>query len=196
MTGNGSERVRFGPFEVDLHTHEFWKYGTKLKLIGQPFEILAVLLSRPGELVTREELRARLWPGETFVDFNHGLNAAVNKLRDVLSDSAEEPRYVETLPRRGYRFIAKIERTAVVPATRTIAAPQVQPSFPSEAPPESAVPVIPALAIERTGTRLWTRYLATAVMLAALAVAIGIFDCCSSPTMNTTAAQFGRETGA
>ena len=175
MTGNGSERVRFGPFEVDLHTHEFWKYGTKLKLIGQPFEILAVLLSRPGELVTREELRARLWPGETFVDFNHGLNAAVNKLRDVLSDSAEEPRYVETLPRRGYRFIAKIERTAVAPATRTIAPPQVEPSFPSEAPLESAVPVIPTLAVEHTGTRLWTRYLATTVMLTALAVAIGIF---------------------
>ena len=89
MTGNGSHRVRFGPFEVDLHTHELWKYGTRIRLVGQPFEILALLLSKPGELVTREELRARLWPGDTFVDFNHGLNAAVNKLREVLSDSAE-----------------------------------------------------------------------------------------------------------
>src|SRR5712691_7835680 len=110
MGENGTDRVRFGPFDVDLRTHELWKYGTKLKLIGQPFEILAVLLGRPGELVTREELRARLWPGDTFVDFNHGLNAAVNKLRDVLSDSADEPRYVETLPRRGYRFIAAVEQ--------------------------------------------------------------------------------------
>ena len=106
---NLSNRARFGPFEVDLHTHELWKFGTRLKLVGQPFEILSVLLSRPLELVTREELRERLWPGDTFVDFNHGLNAAVNKLRDALSDSAENPRYIETLPRRGYRFIAAID---------------------------------------------------------------------------------------
>ena len=92
MTGTGSFRVRFGPFEVDLHTHELWKYGTRIRLVGQPFEILALLLSKPGELVTREELRSRLWPGDTFVDFNHGLNAAVNKLREALSDSAESPR--------------------------------------------------------------------------------------------------------
>jgi len=103
------ERARFGPFEVDLRTHELWKFGTRLKLIGQPFEILAVLLRNSGELVMREELRSRLWPADTFVDFNHGLNAAVNKLRDALSDSADDPRYVETLPRRGYRFIAKVE---------------------------------------------------------------------------------------
>src|ERR1700681_3574723 len=76
MTRHGSGRARFGPFEVDLHTHELWKFGTRLKLVGQPFEILAVLLSQPGELVTREELRTRLWPADTFVDFNHGLNAA------------------------------------------------------------------------------------------------------------------------
>jgi Tol biopolymer transport system component/DNA-binding winged helix-turn-helix (wHTH) protein len=109
MTRNDSDRARFGPFEVDLHTHEVWKFGTRLKLVGQPFEILAVLLSRPGELVTREELRTRLWPADTFVDFNHGLNAAVNKLREALSDSADAPRYVETLPRRGYRFVATVE---------------------------------------------------------------------------------------
>ena len=106
---NVTDRARFGPFEVDLHTHELWKFGTRIKLVGQPFEILSVLLSRPLELVTREELRERLWPGDTFVDFNHGLNAAVNKLRDALSDSADNPRYIETLPRRGYRFIAAIE---------------------------------------------------------------------------------------
>ncbi len=107
--GRPSDRARFGPFEIDLHTRELWKFGTRLKLVGQPFEILTVLLSRPGELVTREELRDRLWPSDTFVDFNHGLNAAVNKLRDALSDSADEPRYIETLPRRGYRFIAVVD---------------------------------------------------------------------------------------
>lgn len=106
---NDSDRARFGPFEVDLHTREFWKFGTRLKLVGQPFEILSVLLGRPRELVTREELRSRLWPTDTFVDFNHSLNAAVNKLREALSDSATEPRYIETLPRRGYRFIAEVE---------------------------------------------------------------------------------------
>ena len=87
MTNDSSEhppeRARFGPFEVDLQTRELWKFGTRLKLVGQPFEILAMLLSRPGKLVTRDELRNRLWPADTFVDFNHGLNAAVNKLRET-----------------------------------------------------------------------------------------------------------------
>src|SRR5215467_1222808 len=110
MTGNGSDRIRFGPYEADLHTHELWKHGLRVKLVGQPFEVLAILLSKPGALVTREELRSRLWPGDTFVDFDHGLNAAVNKLRETLSDSVESPRFVETMPRRGYRFIAAVER--------------------------------------------------------------------------------------
>ena len=81
MGGSGTDRLQFGPFEVDLHTHELWKHGTRIKLIGQPFEVLTILLANPGELVTRDALRERLWPGDTFVDFNHGLNAAVNKLR-------------------------------------------------------------------------------------------------------------------
>jgi Tol biopolymer transport system component/DNA-binding winged helix-turn-helix (wHTH) protein len=109
MIKNGQTPVRFGPYWVDLHTHELRKDAIKLRLVGQPFEILAMLLARPGELVTREELRERLWPGDTFVDFDHGLNAAVNKLREALCDSADSPRYVETLPRRGYRFIGNIE---------------------------------------------------------------------------------------
>jgi TolB-like protein len=100
--------VRFGPFEADSRAGELRKDGVKLKLVGQPFEVLAMLLERPGQLVTREELRARLWPTDRFVDFDHGLNAAVNKLRDALSDSAEKPAYVETLPRRGYRFISAV----------------------------------------------------------------------------------------
>ncbi|HKF26560.1 MAG TPA: winged helix-turn-helix domain-containing protein [Candidatus Acidoferrum sp.] len=109
MRAPGNRRVRFGPFAVDLHTHEVRKDGTRIRLIGQPFDILSVLLSRPAELVTREELRMRLWPGDTYVDFDHGLNAAVNKLRDALCDSADSPRFIETLPRRGYRFIAAVE---------------------------------------------------------------------------------------
>ncbi len=119
-------RLRFGPYEVDLHTCEIWKFGTRMKLVGQPFEILAVLASRPGELVTRDELRDKLWPGETFVDFNHGLNAAMNKLRDLLSDSAENPKFIETLPRRGYRFIAKVERGRAVeePPVAAVADPR------------------------------------------------------------------------
>jgi DNA-binding winged helix-turn-helix (wHTH) protein len=100
--------VRFGPFEADFRAGELRKHGVKLKLVGQPFEVLAMLLERPGQLVTREELRAKLWPTDAFVDFDHGLNAAVNKLRDALSDSAEKPNYVETLPRRGYRFISAV----------------------------------------------------------------------------------------
>src|SRR5713101_2713385 len=139
MTGNGSDRARFGPFEVDLHTHELWKYGTRIRLVGQPFEILALLLSKPGELVTREELRARLWPGDTFVDFNHGLNAAVNKLREALSDSAESPRYIETLPRRGYRFIAKVDWTQPQAAAQPASVPEVVPVEIQVAQPQPAI---------------------------------------------------------
>lgn len=108
------ERVYFGPFEADLHTHELWRDGTRIKLVGQPFVVLEMLLESPGSLITRDELRARLWPADTFVSFDHGLNAAVNRLREALGDSATDPRYVETLPRRGYRFVAKVERRALV----------------------------------------------------------------------------------
>jgi len=105
--------VRFGSFEADLYTRELRKRGLKLKVQEQPFQVLAMLLARPGELVTREEIRGRLWPQDTFIDFDHGLNAAVRRLRDALNDNAEAPRYVETLPRRGYRFIAPVENRTV-----------------------------------------------------------------------------------
>ena len=104
-----TRKTRFGAFEVDLRSGEVHKYGIRLKLQDQPFQVLALLLGHPGEVVTREELRRELWPGDTFVDFDTGLNSAVKKLRDVLGDSADEPRYIETLPRRGYRFIAEVE---------------------------------------------------------------------------------------
>jgi DNA-binding winged helix-turn-helix (wHTH) protein/tetratricopeptide (TPR) repeat protein len=104
-----NRRTRFGAFEVDLRSGEVHKHGIRLKLQDQPFQVLALLLEHPGDVVTREELHQKLWPADTFVDFDTGLNSAVKKLRDVLGDSAEEPRYIETLPRRGYRFIAPVE---------------------------------------------------------------------------------------
>jgi Tol biopolymer transport system component/DNA-binding winged helix-turn-helix (wHTH) protein len=100
--------LRFDDFEVDPRSGELRKAGVKLKFGGQPFQVLSVLLERPGEVVTREELQKRLWP-DTFVDVDHNLNTAINKIREVLGDSAESPRYVETLPRRGYRFIGEVE---------------------------------------------------------------------------------------
>src|SRR3954447_24354230 len=99
--------MRFEDFEVDLRAGELRKDGGKLKLTGQPFQVLTILLEQPGEVVTREELQRRLWP-DTFVDVDHNLNTAINKIREVLGDSAESPRFVETLPRKGYRFIGPI----------------------------------------------------------------------------------------
>jgi DNA-binding winged helix-turn-helix (wHTH) protein len=100
--------VRFGAFEADVRTGELRKDGVKLKFSGQPFQVLVILLEHPGDVVTREELQKRLWP-DTFVDVERNLNTAINKIREVLGDSAESPRYLETLPRRGYRFIAPVE---------------------------------------------------------------------------------------
>ena len=111
-----SQVTRFGIFEVDLQSGELRKAGLKLKLTGQHFQVLAILLERPGEVVTREELQKRLWP-DTFVDIDHNLNTAINKIREALDDSAESPRFVETLPRRGYRFIAPVDGvSATLPA--------------------------------------------------------------------------------
>ena len=109
--GNSGKLVRFGVFELDLAAGELRKNGAKLRLQEQPFQVLALLLERSGEVVTREELRQKLWPADTFVDFDHGLNTAVNKLRETLGDSASSPRYIETLARRGYRFIAPVENS-------------------------------------------------------------------------------------
>src|SRR6202171_2884391 len=100
--------LRFGSFEVDVRAGELRKHGVKIKLQEQPFQILLALLQRPGELVSREELRSRIWPADTFVDFDNSLNTSINKLREALGDSAESPRFIETLPRRGYRFIAPV----------------------------------------------------------------------------------------
>ena len=118
--------VRFEAFEFDRHTLELRKHGLKIKLSGQPVEVLAMLLARPGELVAREDLQHRLWPNDTVVEFEHSINAAVKALRRALGDSADEPRYIETLARRGYRFIASLEVTASPPA----AVPAVEPASP------------------------------------------------------------------
>lgn len=113
-----SKIVRFGLFEADLEQRELRKSGVRVKLHDQPFQILTLLIERPGEVVTREEIRKRLWPGNTFVEFDNGLNVAVKKLRSALSDDADSPRFVETVPRRGYRFIAPVAVTpSVVAAT-------------------------------------------------------------------------------
>jgi TolB-like protein/DNA-binding winged helix-turn-helix (wHTH) protein/Tfp pilus assembly protein PilF len=107
-TVSAPHRLSFGAFEADLHSGELLKYGNKVRLQAQPFQLLVMLLERPGELVTREQICARLWPAGTFVDFDRSLGTALNKIREVLNDSAAEPRFVETVPRRGYRFIAPV----------------------------------------------------------------------------------------
>src|SRR5277367_5803843 len=123
--------IRFGVFEVELRAGELRKKGTRLRLQGQPYMLLVTLLKQQGEVVTREELRRVLWPEDTFIDFDHSLGTAVNKLREVLGDSAANPRFIETIPRRGYRFIAPVvfaetEDAPVVsetpPATQELAA--------------------------------------------------------------------------
>src|SRR5882762_490204 len=108
-TASHTQPVRFGSFELDLRAGELRRQGVKLKLQEQPFQILAMLLEQPGQVVTREELRSRLWPVDTFVDFDHSLNKAINKLREALGDSAETPRFIETLAKRGYRFIRDLQ---------------------------------------------------------------------------------------
>src|SRR5437867_1654830 len=102
------QRLRFGVFEADLLAHELYKRGTLVRLQDKPFQMLTALLEHPGEVVTREELRRKLWPNGTFVDFEKGLNTAARKLRSTLGDSSDSPIFVETIPRRGYRFIAPV----------------------------------------------------------------------------------------
>lgn len=119
MSGDNSSRiVRFGIFEIDLKAGELRRRGLRVKLQQQPLQVLAALLEHPGEVVTRDELRNKLWPADTFVDFDHGLNAAIKRLRDALGESAETPIFVETVARRGYRFIGNIDRPAATSSAR------------------------------------------------------------------------------
>ncbi len=114
--GESTHFVRFGDFELDLRTAELRSNSHRAILQEKPFQILMALLEQPGEMVTREELIRRLWPAGVFVDFNLGLNKAVNRLREALDDSAEEPRFIETFPKRGYRFVALVTRDGAGPA--------------------------------------------------------------------------------
>jgi Tol biopolymer transport system component/DNA-binding winged helix-turn-helix (wHTH) protein len=141
--------LRFGNFEIDLRSGELRKAGVKLKLSGQPFQVLSILLERPGEVVTREEFQSQLWP-DTFVDVDHNLNTAINKIREVLGDSAENPRFVETLPRRGYRFIAPVEGNGV------------------------AEPVAPLATRHESGFRYWAPRFAILFGAVALLTVVGI----------------------
>jgi TolB-like protein/DNA-binding winged helix-turn-helix (wHTH) protein len=133
-----SRTIRFGDFEVDLRAGELHKHCVRIRLQDQPLKILTTLVERAGDVVSREEFRQALWPADTFVDFDHGLSAAVNKLREALCDSADHPRYVETIPRRGYRFIAEVDGFAAPP---TVAEPQAQPA----PPPRTKARLRPAL---------------------------------------------------
>jgi DNA-binding winged helix-turn-helix (wHTH) protein len=119
---NNHRIARFGIFELDLITGELRKSGVKLRLQGQPIQVLTLLLERAGDIVTREELRQKLWASDTFVDFDHSLNTAINKVREALGDSAGSPRYVETLARRGYRFIAPVQAPVQPPPTNAVVA--------------------------------------------------------------------------
>src|SRR5712691_1933201 len=146
----GTGRLRFGVYELKLAARELCKHGIRLKLRGQPFEILAILLEKPGEIVTREELQKKLWPGDTFVDFEHSLNTAVKKLRAVLGDSPENCRYIETIPRVGYRFIAPVEQVSAT-------APPVDVSVVTDRP------AVPAAIVEVASKRRWRIFLGISI---------------------------------
>jgi DNA-binding winged helix-turn-helix (wHTH) protein len=140
--GNHPGKIaRFGVFELDLAAGELRKNGAKLRLQDQPFQVLALLLEHAGDVVTREEVRQKLWPADTFVDFDHSLNTAVNKLRETLGDSASSPRYIETLARRGYRFIAPVQ-TSGEEASAGTAAPGCPPSAARRQSPQNSPSVL------------------------------------------------------
>jgi TolB-like protein/DNA-binding winged helix-turn-helix (wHTH) protein len=122
LHNDSPHKIRLGDFEIDLRTAELRNNGQRFVLQGQPFQVLTLLLERPGELITREELKKKLWCSDTFVDFDHSLNKAVNRLREALHDSAEKPQYVETITRRGYRLIASIEPIEASPSKEHVAA--------------------------------------------------------------------------
>src|SRR5882724_8868658 len=132
-TASSPRQLVFGPFAFDEASGELHKHGSRVRLEGQPLQILAALIRQPGQVVTRDEFQQQLWKGGTFVDFEHGLNAAMNRLRQTLGDSADQPRYIETLPGRGYRFVAAVQNTAQKPVL-------VMASTPVEAEVELAAP--------------------------------------------------------
>jgi TolB-like protein/DNA-binding winged helix-turn-helix (wHTH) protein/tetratricopeptide (TPR) repeat protein len=157
----------FGPFEADLRSGELRKHGVRLKLQDQPFQVLALLLEHAGDVVTREELRQRLWPADTFVDFDTGLNSAVKKLRDVLADSADEPRYIETIPRRGYRFIAPLVDPNPATALSSVPEPGLHPAHETASSLPAGSVVASAESFFFTRSRLLFRAAALLLLLVA-----------------------------
>src|SRR5215471_5713570 len=154
-TGNDvSPTRRFGVFELDLREGELRRNGIRVKLQEQPFQVLAELVERPGQVVTREDLRNRLWPADTYVDFDHSLNAAIRRLRDALGDSAENPTFVETVARRGYRFLAPVSVAAVNGNGAVVTAPISIEPFPPRARRWWIVGVVAAIALVVIGIRL------------------------------------------
>src|SRR5215472_234256 len=119
-------KYQFDQFEADVNAAELRRNGMRLRLQMQPFQVLVALLERPRDVVTREELRQRLWPQDTFVDFDHGLNTAMAKLRDVLGDSAASPKYIETIAKRGYRFLGEVSALQEQPPAQSIVPPEIQ----------------------------------------------------------------------
>ncbi|MGH8247142.1 MAG: winged helix-turn-helix domain-containing protein, partial [Gammaproteobacteria bacterium] len=171
-----ARRIRFGAFEADLRSGELHKHGIRIRLQNQPFQMLLMLLENPGELVTREELQKKLWPAHTFVDFENGLNTAVKWLRDALSDTADKPRFIETLPRRGYRFIGEIEVVSEVVSKDSDREREPSPELAATTQaPAQPQPGVAPLAVQpvRSSRRPWL--LVTAVALTVL-VAVTVFD--------------------
>jgi TolB-like protein/DNA-binding winged helix-turn-helix (wHTH) protein/Tfp pilus assembly protein PilF len=163
---------RFGAFEVNLQSGELRKNGMRLRLSGQPFQVLAVLVERAGEVVTREELHSKLWPADTFVDFDHGLNNAVARIREVLDDSSETPRYIETIPRRGYRFIGPlIDAPLKGPSSPETTLTPVDKVTPSQISGTSALPVTRSAA-----SRPFRLLLGAVVGLAVLAAGLVLYQ--------------------
>lgn len=154
VTINGTGTVRFGMFEADLHAGEIRKAGVRVKLQEQPFKVLQILLEQPGKLVTREELQSRIWPEESYGDFDHAVNVAVGKLRTALGDSADDPHFIETIPRRGYRFVAVIEECDL----EVVSARPLPASNPTD---------------EGRGRRRWVPQAVCAIVAAAVLVVLG-----------------------
>ena len=163
--------ISFGPFEADLHTREVKKHGQRLRLPGQSFLVLQMLLERPGQLVTREELQQSLWPSDTHVDFERGVNAAVNRLRDVLGDSAEDPTLIETLPRRGYRFIGTVSQPQPPLTAADPPIPVILESSAAAAPPVEST----AHQDKRASSRSIALKILAAVLVAAVASLVVAF---------------------
>jgi DNA-binding winged helix-turn-helix (wHTH) protein/Tol biopolymer transport system component len=160
-----NQHIRFGPFEVDSRAGELRKHGIRIKLGQQTFQILFMLLKQPGEVVMREEIRNKLWPHDTVVEFDHSINAAIQKLRDALGESADKPRYIETLPRRGYRFIGTVEAAPAEPASEPALSDPATPELASEpAAPLRWSPLVRTLAVALLGVLAvagWLGYRAT-----------------------------------